>query len=309
MEEEWKKRLPVVYVPVWQVNDLVDVYVEDEEVGGYYVIYLWFRWRIDWPIPPYNKPEYEPLAIAYKPYKSAAEMVFHRPHTLLVSRRPTRNIDGKPVVFVDIFGGHAFWVHPLTVFMATALQTVSALLTYPLRPVANVSLYRRIDVSEIASYGAPKDIEEWDRWTGESFKECVRASLTRPQKNIRRGLQVSFRRMLKTVLHLLRASSSVRRLDVKKTYTNLVKAYLSLPRFARCTEVGYTLVEHIVEFRYATTSNTPIPPDVARKRMLAFLMGIPLTLLSPLLYLERVEPTADWKLLELLRNARTKQPP
>jgi hypothetical protein len=35
----------------------VAVYVEVEEANGYRVVYLWFHWLIDWPFPPFNKPE------------------------------------------------------------------------------------------------------------------------------------------------------------------------------------------------------------------------------------------------------------
>jgi hypothetical protein len=286
--------LPVVYVPFWQVKDLVAVYVEVEDANGYRVVYLWFHWLIDWPFPPFNKPELEPLAIAFR--GRSPEIVFHRRHNILTRDVPMKD-GNKPVVFVGLEGGHSFWAGRLSVGLATLLQTLSL-----------YTLYRRLNMEKIAVYEVPADIniDRWDRWTGVSFKEYVRNSLLgeRPKTHIFEKVAKHLRNMLRTSLHLIRAVESVRNLDVSMTCDNLIKAYLSLPKLMRRTILGYGLLEQTLDFMYAKRNNMPIPRTVAEKRAAAFTGLLLLTPFSPLLSIA-FKKAGDWNiLLERLRRAK-----
>jgi hypothetical protein len=286
--------LPVVYVPFWQAKDLTAVYVEVEEANGYRVVYLWFHWLIDWPFPPFNKPELEPLAIAFR--GKAPKIVFHRPHNILTRDVPTRD-GNRVVVFIGLEGGHSFWAGRLSVGLATLLQTLSF-----------YRLYSRVDVEKMAIYGVPPDIdiEKWDKWTGESFREFVRNCLLaeRPKTHIFKRAAKHLWKMLRTSLHLLRAVESVRNLDVSTTCDNLVKAYLGLPRLLRDTIIGYSLLEQTVDFIYAKRNNIPIPKDVAERRAMDFTGLLLLTPFSPLLSIA-FKKAGDWNiLLERLRRAK-----
>jgi hypothetical protein len=289
--------LPVVYVPFWQAKDLMAVYVEVEEVNGYKVVYLWFHWLIDWPFPPFNKPELEPLAIAFR--GRIPEMVFHRRHNILTSDVPVKD-GSKVVVFIGLEGGHSFWAGKLSVGLATLLQTLSL-----------YTLYRRVNMEKIAVYEVPENIniDRWDRWTGESFKEYVRNSLLgeRPKRHIFKKVVKHLRNMLRTSLHLIRAVESVRNLDVSMTCDNLIKAYLNLPKLIRRTILGYGLLEQTLEFIYAKRNNIPIPRNVAEKRAAAFTGLLLLTPFSLLLSIA-FKKAGDWNtLLERLRKARKQQ--
>jgi hypothetical protein len=289
--------LPVVYVPFWQVKDLVAVYVEVEEANGYRVVYLWFHWLIDWPFPPFNKPELEPLAIAFR--ERSPEIVFHRRHNILTSDVPMKD-GNKPVVFVGLEGGHSFWAGRLSVGLATLLQTLSL-----------YTLYRRLDMKKIAVYEVPADIDidRWDKWTGVSLKEYVRNSLLgeRPKTHIFKKVAKHLRNMLRTSLHLIRAVESVRNLDVSMTCDHLIKAYLSLPKIIRRTILGYGLLEQVLDFIHAKKNNIPIPKDVAERRAMDFTGLLLLTPFSPVLSIA-FKKAGDWNtLLERLRKARKQQ--
>jgi hypothetical protein len=292
-----KSDLPVVYVPFWQAKDLIAVYAEVEEVNGYRVVYLWFHWSLDWPFPPFNKPELEPLAIAF--HGGVPEMVFHRRHNILTSDVPMKD-GSKAVVFVGLEGGHSFWAGRLSAGLATLLQTLSL-----------YTLYRRLDMDKITLYGVPANIEidRWDRWTGVSFKEYVRDSLLhkRPKTHIFKKAVKHLWKMLRTSLHLIRAVESVRNLDVSMTCNNLIKAYLSLPKIMRRTILGYGLLEQTLDFIYAKKNNIPIPKDVAERRAMDFTGLLLLTPFSPLLPIA-FKKAGDWNiLLERLRKVRKEQ--
>jgi hypothetical protein len=110
-----------------------------------------------------------------------------------------------------------------------------------------------------------------------------------------------------TVLHLMRAVKSVRKLDVPTTCDNLIKAYLSLPKIMRRTILGYGLLEQTLDFIYAKKNNIPIPKDVAERQAMDFTGLLLLTPFSPLLPIA-FKKAGDWNiLLERLRKVRKQQ--
>ncbi|MEM1967340.1 MAG: hypothetical protein QXN23_01655 [Candidatus Caldarchaeum sp.] len=264
MDEKWRRHLPVVYVPWWDYDDLLEVVVEDEEIAGFYVVYCWFYWSHDWRIPTLDRPEYEPLAIAYR--DGVAIMAFWRPHDRLKYGAPLRD-DGRPIVYVSPFG------HPPR---ATRSWAILSMLAEPLITF-NIHIFHRKVEWEKFVYGHPPDSA--DIWKGRSFKEFVRLCLSRPETDKNTVSKGWLGKLLRFLWHITMASRAARRGDLKTFYRRLIKAFLTMPSSYRMTTLGCETVKDILGAKYYLSNNIEMDQRLREKMTWKY---SPLTLLTTL---------------------------
>lgn len=288
MKEGSRWTLPVVYVPRWEADDLIEVLVEEENVNGFHVVFYWFHWTHDWRLPPFNQPEYEPLAIAYledRPVKC-----FWRPHNDLASGIPVL-YKGVPLVYVSPLG------HPPRV---TKYWVIASLLTEPLIIFGKHLLHKRVDTEKFR-LGSPP--ERADLWRGTSFREFVRKQL-RPE-NVNSDDPATRSRLLRFLWHTFKASQKARAGDLEGFYRHLVKGFLTMPPHLKRTEIGCTFISDILGAKSYLTHGEPMDERLKQKMAIRYGVDVPLELPLQLLN-PKIEPHTECinETLQYLKNIK-----